>query len=128
MFDYLDMETIKDTDYLEGNYYEKKPKKPEDNPVYFEYEMIDEKSRAYALIMGNMKSDNQTCAIKTDYALNWRINGYVVTQDGTLWTVSEVRKIVQIPENKEALRIVRQTNNTEYLIRLLIADNPWGLK
>lgn len=126
--DFLDMETIKDTDYLEGTYYPRKPKTAEDNPVFFEYEIVDEKSRAYALIMGNLESDSVACAIKTDYDLQWKPNTFVVTQDGTFWTLAEVRKIVQVPENKEALRVVKQTNNTEFILRLVVCDNPWGWK
>ena len=128
MIDFLDMETIRDTDFLSGTYYERKPKKPGDNPVFFEYEMLDERSRAYSLIMGGLHADAVTCAIKTDYDLKWKIGSFVVTQDGEFWTISEVRKTIQIPENREALRVVKQSNNTEYAIRLVICDNPWNWK
>lgn len=35
MFDFLDVEKVRDNNFLEGNYYVKKPKKPEDHAVLF---------------------------------------------------------------------------------------------
>ena len=127
MFDILDMEKPVDENYLEGNYYVRKPKTLTDHAVIFTYAMIDPSTKDYGKIMGNLRADMSSCAIRTNDDCGWRVNGYVVTQDGEFWQIEGVRKDIQNEDNKEALRVVVQPANTDFVLRLIAVENPWEL-
>lgn len=128
MFDFLDIENVRDDNYLEGNYYKRKPKKVEDHAILFSYSMIDPETTEYGKIMGELRSDPARTAIRTNENCEWRVGGFISTQDGFFWEIEQVMKEVQNERNKEALRVVRQPADTGYVLRLGIRDNPWGLK
>lgn len=128
MFDFLDLETVRDDQYLEGTYYERLPKTPQDHPVLFSYEQLNPVSRDYAKLMGELRADNETTAIRTNERLRWRINSYVCTQDGKFWQIEGIVTQVQSEENKEVLRVLAQAIDTDFLLRLRLKDNPWSLK
>lgn len=126
--DLLDFLRVRDHEYLTGVYFAYQPQTPNDVGISFTYEQVDPKSRAYAKIIGEIEDPLTTTAIKTDDYCGFEINGYVLTQSGELWIVSEVVKNVQTEETKEALRLFTETVQTEYLVRLVKTDNPWGLR
>lgn len=128
IFDFLDMENPRDDQYLEANYYERLPKTPGDGPVLFSYEYLDPLSREYAKFMGELRNDNALTAIRTNEDLNWRVGSYVCTQDDQFWQIEAILKYIQSEENREALRIVKQAADTDFVLRLRIKDNPWELK
>lgn len=128
MFDFLDMETVRDEDYMEGSFYKRRPKTPNDYAVPFVYSEIDSKSRSYYKILQQLKSDQGTYTIKTRDNVGWKVNSYIVAQDGTMYQVVDYRKIMTPQSNKEALRVVKQSNSTEFVVRLLEVENPWGLQ
>lgn len=128
MFDFIDMLSIHDHDFLEGNYYPKKPKSPKDHSILFGYEMVDENAVSYAKILNNLRADQATCTIRTHEDIGWKIKGYVVTQDDLCWQIVDFRKILMPESNKEALRVVKQSSQTEYIIRLIAVENPWELQ
>lgn len=128
MFDFLDVEKVRDNNFLEGNYYVKKPKKPEDHAVLFFYSMVDPESTEYGKVMGELRSDPSRTAIRTNEDCGWLVGAYVSTQDGFFWGIEQVIKEVQNDRNQEALRVVRQAADTDYILRLGIRDNPWGWK
>ena len=116
MFDFIDMLSIHDHDFLEGNYYPKKPKSPKDHSILFDYEMVDENAVSYAK------------TIRTHEDIGWKIKGYVVTQDDLCWQIVDFRKILMPESNREALRVVKQSSQTEFIIRLIAVENPWELQ
>lgn len=126
--DLLDILRLKDTEFLTGTYYKNMPDKPTNIGVEFTYEEIDAHNRIYAKILGELESPNSSLAIRTDDDCGFEINGYVCTQGGDLWIVSQVAKRVQNDNTKEALRLLTETVQTEYVIRLIKVDNPWGIQ
>ena len=126
--DLLDILRLKDTEYLTGTYYARQPFTPEDDGIAFTYEMVDPKSKTYAKLINNLEEPSSVTAIRTDDDCGFEINGYVATQGGDLWIVQEVLKNVQNDNTKEALRLLTETVQTEYVIRLLKVENPWGIQ
>lgn len=126
--DLLDILRLKDTEYLTGTYYARQPLSPEDSGVEFSYEQLNPKSKTYAKLINNLEEPSSVTAIRTDDDCGFEINGYIATQDGELWIVQEVLKNVQNDNTKEALRLLTETVQTEYVIRLLKVENPWGIQ
>ncbi len=126
--DFLDAMTIMDAEVLTGTYYAKQPKTPSDNGITFDYDIVDESDRSYARMLDNIRTERGVQTISTDDKVPFKIKGYVVTQDGTFWQIAGIIKRVKHEDNKEALRLIKETIQTRYIIRLIEHENPWELK
>ena len=113
---------------LTGSYYEKYPKLPRDKGVRFGYDIVDESDREYAKLVDNIKGERVVMTIKTDDNIDFKITGYITTQDGLFWQITGVIKRVKHENTKEALRFLKTTIQTSYLIRLINAENPMEIK
>lgn len=113
---------------LTGTYYEFKPFTPEDVGIPFSYDIIDDKSFLYNNVLNALNAELKTQTIKTNERCGFKVNGYCVTQDGDLWQVQSVVERVVAPNTKQALRDQVQTLETEYVVRLIGVNNPWGFK
>ena len=128
MGDFLDFMAISDEEVLSGSYYSKRPKTPQDVSHPFMYDIVDESNKYYAKLLGEIQTEKTVQTIKTNDDCGFKIKGYVVTQEGTMWQIDNVVKRLVKADNKQALRWLKQTVETEYVIRLLEVENPWGLK
>lgn len=126
--DFLDLLTIKDEEVLTGTYYNRRPKTTADEGISFSYDIVDESDRNYSKLLDNLQTEQVMQTIKTNDLCGFKTKGYVVTQDGIFWTITGIIKRLVKHENKQALRVLRQTIETEYVIRLLQVDNPMELK
>lgn len=126
--DFLDFLTIKDEEVLSGNYYEEYPMLPSDASEPFQYDIVEETDRSYIKLLDTIKGERAVCTIKTNDNCGFKINGYIATQDGLFWQITGVLKKLVKEDNKQALRILKQSIETEYIIRLIGVDNPKGLK
>lgn len=126
--DFLDLLHIKDEEVLSGTYYARRPKTPQDSGVPFEYDIVSESTQTYATILGNLRADTTFQTIKTNDLCDFKKNGYCATQEGGFWQIVQIETRIVSPKNKDALRIVRRTIETEYILRLIKVDNPWGLQ
>lgn len=126
--DFLDFLTIKDEEVLSGNYYEEYPMLPSDTYEPFQYDIVEETDRTYAKLLDAIKEERTVCTIKTNDNCGFKINGYIATQDGLFWQITGIVKRLIKEDNKQALRILKQSIETEYIIRLIGVDNPKGLK
>lgn len=126
--DFLDLLTIKDEEVLTGTYYNRCPKTTADEGISFSYDIVDESDRNYSKLLDNLQTEQVMQTIKTNDLCGFKTKGYVVTQDGIFWTITGIIKRLVKHENKQALRVLRQTIETEYVIRLLQVDNPMELK
>lgn len=126
--DFLDFLTVKDEEVLTGTYYKRRPTTTDDGGVTFNYDVVDESDRAYSALLNTLQTEQAMQTIKTNDLCGFKIKGYVVTQDGVLWQITSILKKIVKPENKQALRILKQTIETEYIIRLLAVDNPMELQ
>lgn len=128
MGDFLDFMAISDEEVLSGTYYPKKPKLPQDKSFSFMYDIVDESNKYYSKILGEIQTEKTTQTIKTNDDCGFKIKGYIVTQDGIMWQIDNLVKRLVKAENKQALRWLKQTVETEYVIRLIEVENPMGLK
>lgn len=124
--DFLDLMAIKDNETFNGKYYKDRPQTPLDTAQLFKYEVIDPNDKTYSRILNNLEADNATHAIKTNNLCGFEINGYVITHEGYLWQISSVTVLPS--KNKQAYRYLTHAVGTEYLLRLIRVENPWGLK
>ena len=116
---------------LKGTYYTRRPKTTDDAGIPFGYSIIDESDRSIATLLNNIETARTIQTIKTDDDLPLPENtpfGYVVTQSEELWMIDGYITKVLVEENKQALRLLKKTNQTAQIMRLSKVQNPWGLK
>lgn len=128
MRDFLDFLHIQDEEVLSGTYYARLPKTSQDAGEPFQYDIVDDNDKTYSLLLNNIQTEQSIQTIKTSDASGFKVKGYVVTQDGALWQITGIIKKLSNPNNKQALRILTETVESEYIIRLIQVDNPMGLK
>lgn len=128
MKDFLDFLQLSDDEVLSGTYYKRLPKTSQDVGVPFQYDIVQDSDKTYSLMLNQIQSEQCVQTIKTNDLIDLKIKGYVVTQDGDFWQITGFIKKPSKPENKESLRILKKSVETEYIIRLLQVDNPMELK
>ena len=104
---------------LTGTYREKY----KDEPTYFEYDVVDSPRWNFGELINNLIRDESACVIRTMSPLEWKVNGFVITQDGHAWRITEKIKHATT-KNKDALRIVRENPSAEWVLGLVQVDNP----
>lgn len=127
MSDFLDILHIKDEEVLTATYYPKRPKTPNDTGEPFAYDIVAEPRSNYGNIISNLNGVLSYQTIKTNDFANFKVKGYCVTQEGGLWQIEEITKQLITSDNKQALRNIKQIE-TEYTLRMIEVDNPWGLE
>lgn len=120
--DMLDMLAPKEDYVLSGTYREKY----KSAPSYFEYDVVDSPRWSFGEIINNLIRDDSAYVIRTQDALPWKTNGFVITQDGKAWRITEKIKH-STAKNKEALRIVIENPSTEWVLGMVEVDNPMEL-
>lgn len=113
---------------LSATYYPSIPETPQTTGVRFLYDIINESDRQYAKLLDNIKTEATVMTIKTDDKIEFKTTGYIATQDGLFWQIQGVIKNLKHENTKEALRFLKETVQTSYIIRLIEVDNPWELK
>ncbi len=134
--DLLNLLSIKDEEVLTGTYYDRLPIQSNipvpvsdsDYGIKFQYDIVDEHDRFYSTLLGNLQTENGSCTIKTNDMCGFTVNGYIATQDGSFWQITGIVKRLVKLSTKQALRYLKETAETEYVIRLNEIDNPWELK
>lgn len=119
---------IKDKEYLSGTYYPRRPKTTANRGKPFTYSIVDPKSREYRVLLNGLQTDGATLTIRTRAAYRFKEKQYIATQSGELWQITAVIINPESEESNEALRLFKDTPQTERVIRLINADNPMGLK
>lgn len=113
---------------LSATYYPRMPENPRDNSESFHYDIVNESDRQYAKLLNNIQTEATVMTIKTDDKIDFKTTGYIATQDGLFWQIQGVIKNLKHENTKEALRFLKETVQTSYIIRLVEVDNPWELK
>lgn len=121
--DMLDFLAPQEGYVLSGTYREKY----KDPPQYFEYDEVDAPRWSFGEVMNNLIRDDSAYVIRTMQPLKWKINGFVITQDGKAWRITEKIKH-SITQNKEALRIVRTNPSAEWVLGMVEVDNPMEIE
>lgn len=128
MRDFLDFLQIKDEEVLTGTYYDRIPLTSNDVGLHFQYDVVNESDKSYTTLLNTIETEQSLQTIKTNSSCGFKVMGYVVTQDGLLWQITGIIKKLVKQENKQALRILKESIETEYLIRLSEVANPMELK
>lgn len=126
--DFLDLITNKVEEVLTATYYERRPITPNDAGTKFAYDIVDEPRSAYGNILNAVNTVVSYQTIKTNDLCGFKVKGYCATQEGGLWQIQEIETHLVSKKNKQALRIVKKSIETVYVLRMTKVDNPWGLK
>lgn len=121
--DMLDILSPKEGYVLTGTYRQKY----KDPPTYFEYDVVDSPRWSFGEIINNLIRDTTAYVIRTQHPLPWKTNGFVITQDGNAWRITEIIKHA-VSKNKDALRVVRENPSAEYVIGMIKVDNPMEIQ
>ena len=125
--DLLDILTPHSREVCRGTYYKTKPKGTSDAGAPFSYEYVDPTSWHYQQLFQNVKvAEATTAAIKTKSAVDWKVGGYVKTQDGRFYLIVSVQQDYNAAP-RQAFRIFGQVVGTDYVIRLTEKSEPWGI-
>ena len=128
MDDILDLLNTSTDEVLTGTYYAVIPKTTSDSGVSFQYDIVNENDKSYAKLLDTITTEMTTCTIKTNDNCGFKINGYIATQDDCFWQITGVVKHLVNKNTKQALRLLKETAETDYIIRLIQIPNPRGLK
>lgn len=136
--DYLDLMQGKYFQLQSGKYYkrlptavmpaaESAPQDPDTVGIPFDYETLDPTEWHYKQLLQNIiDAQGATLTIKTKSALDWRNNGYIAAMSGNLYRIISVTEDVRAASS-EARALFAVPVGTEFVIRLVEIDNPWGI-
>ena len=126
--DIVDMFVNTSDEYLTGYFYARRPKTPEDGRVTFKYKQLDPNARVFDTVLGNVRSDSATYAIKTNDHCGFNVGGYIVTQNGLCWTITEVITNEQVNGENAVLRWFTGAKNAECSVRMLQVDSLFAVE
>ncbi len=92
-----------------------------------DYEFIDPTEWRYKTLLGNLKeARSATTTIKTRDVKEYKNNAYILLDTGRLCEIISVIEDVS-SATSEAARLFPIPIGTEYVLRLVEVENPWGL-
>ena len=94
-------------------------------PEYFTFKELNYPSERFGAIITNLMTVENSMVIATVWDLGYVVNGYVTTQDGSLWQIQDVQKDCK---NSRSSIMLKSSTQCEFIIGLLKIDNPMGLK
>ena len=121
--DFIDLLIDTSNEFLTGYFYKKRPKSTKDGKITFLYKQLDPNSRVFSSVLGNVRADRETYAIKTNDACGFTVGGYISTQNGKTWIITEVVTNEEAEGANEVLRFFNTAKQSEKSIRLLRVDN-----
>ena len=125
--DYLDFLVDTSDEYMTGYYYKRRPKNALDGRISFKYKQLDPNSRVFDKLLGDVRADSATYAIKTNDKCGFAVGGYIVTQNGLFWEISSVITNEEPSKDKDVLRFFRVSKRAECNIRMLAVDNLYDV-
>ena len=127
-FDFIDMIVNTGDEYLTGVFYKRRPMSKEDGGVTFRYKQLDINAKVFGKVFGEIRNDRTTYAIKTNDDCNFIVGGYIETQNGLLWEISEMITNEEIEGGNETLRWFKTAKNAEISIRMVQVDDLYNLR
>ena len=125
--DILDLLNPRTQFTLSGTYYHERPDSPDVGGQPFNYEYVDPSTKTWRTLFGNIQVSAGETAIRTDDQLSFKTgNGIVRLQDGSWYTIEQKATDYQAAP-KQAFRVLPVPVGTQYVLRLVAVDEPWGL-
>lgn len=127
-FDYVDFLVDTAEEKLTGLFYSRRPTNADDGRKTFQYKQLDPNSKVFGKVLGEVRADRATYAIKTNDGCGFNIGGYVVTQNGLIWQITEVVTNEEAKDRTEVLRWFKSAKNAEIDIRMVQVDNLYPIE
>ena len=125
--DILDLMNPRTRFTLTGTYYAERPDSPDVGGQQFNYEYVDPSTRTWRTLFANIQGSAGETAIRTDDQLSFKEgSGIVVLQDGNCYAI-EVKMVDYQSAPKQAFRILPVPLGTQYVLRLVAIEEPWGI-
>lgn len=121
--DFIDLIVDTSEEYLTGYFYFRRPKTPDDGRITFKYKQLNPNSRVFDTVLGNIRADRATYAIKSNDHCGFNVGGYVITQNGLIWEIVEVIRNEEVKGSNDALRWFTRAVNTECSVRMIQIDD-----
>lgn len=125
--DFIDLMVDTSEEYLTGFFYKRRPKNAEDGRISFLYKQLDPNSRVFDTVIGNVRADRATYAIKSNDNCGFNVGGFVITQNGLIWEIVEVIKNEEVKGSNDALRWFKRAINTECSVRMIQVDDLFDI-
>lgn len=110
--------------FMDGTYYESKK---DTQGIPFRFELLTDTRNSYGQIVNNLIATQGRTTIKTNYNLNFKVNGCVVFKNGRKFLISEVVELQQ-EINPQTLYWFKENPNTDLAISMVEIENPEGLE
>lgn len=125
--DILDIMNPKSKFTAAASYYPEPVNGPDVGAQQFNYEYVNPFSNTYRRLFANIQGVAGEVAVRTDDQIKFKINGIVITQDGQAFKIIQIEKDYQAAQ-KQVMRILGTPVSTQYVMRLVSVDNPWGVE
>ena len=127
--DALDILNPRERFSAEGTYWDSRPDSAaQGGSKKFNYEFVSPYSRTYRVACGNMQTfEAGETTVRTNDDVGFKNGGYIMLQNGQLYTILQVATDFQAA-SKQALRFLGVPLGTEYVIRMVTVENPWGAR
>ena len=113
---------------LTGKYFSERPDGPDVGGEEFNYEYVDPYTKTWRTLFGNIQAGAGETAIRTDDQLGFKEGkGMVILNDGTAYLIQQKMTDYQAAP-KQAFRVLPTPVGTEYVLRLVAVDEPWGVQ
>lgn len=113
---------------LTGVFYKTRPNYVNDGGITFKYKQLDPNSRVFDKVLSEIRADSARYAIKTNDACGFNIGGYIVTQNGEFWEITEVVTNEEERTTKNALRWFKRVSNSEISVRMIKISDLYTLE
>jgi hypothetical protein len=126
--DFIDFMVDSSDEYLTGTFYARRPKTVEDGGINFTYKQLDPNSKRFGKVLGNVRADVANYAIATNDHCGFNIGGYIVTQNGLIWQITEIVTNEEIKGKSDVLRWFTSAENSEQSLRMIQVDNLFEIE
>jgi len=83
-------------------------------------------SRTFGTIINNLIATQGRLTIKTNYKVDFKVNGFVVDKNGNKWIIAQIEEMEQ-EVNPQTRYWLRQNPDTDYVLSLIKVENIEGL-
>lgn len=126
--DFTDMIVSTFDESLTGYFYKRRPKSHDDGAITFQYKQLDPNSRVFDKVLGNIRADSARYAISTNDDCGFNVGGYIVTQNGLFWQITEVVTNEEQKATKNALRWFKRVTNADTSIRMIQVNDLYAVE